>query len=286
MRNQVSLIVIFHGRHNHLINVLKGLENGLSKPDEIILVEINSKKLSLPKFNLKIKHFLIWDFDKSDLPIAAARNAGASLAKFEVLAFLDVDCIPSYSYIDRIANFEISSSCIYMATPMYLENPVNSFEDFNFTRDAILHPARPVYHGNFKTEDYGLFWSLCFYITTNLFFEIGGFDETFRGYGAEDTDLSFKCRERGYELILTSEIVYHQQHKFMRPPVNSIDSIIRNSNYFYTKWNVWPMANHLEAFSKLGYIDWNTKQKSLIEIIKPIHLDKLEELLVYNERFA
>lgn len=284
--NEISVIIIFYGRHNHLLNTLQGLENGEEVPDEVILVEIGDCKLNLPEYNLDIHHVLLSDFDASSLPIATARNLGASMANFEVLAFLDVDCIPSYNYIANIKNLEILPRALYMGQPMYLTKAVSNVQTFQFTKDAILHPHRPNYNTITQTEDYGLFWSLCFFITSTLFFEIGGFDEDYTGYGAEDTDLSFKCKALGIPFFLTPYKVYHQQHAFYRPPLKSITSIINNCNRFYKKWGIWAMANHLEKFNEAGYITWNKEQSKPISLICLPEQEAIERALVTDAPFA
>lgn len=286
MLKKISVIIIFHRRHNHLINVLKALESGREVPEEVILVEMDAVKLELPQFNLDINHCLITDFDPSSLPISKARNTGAKRAKFEILAFLDVDCIPSYDYISGIRSSKILPNAIYMAYPEYLTKSVENAQNFQFIKNAIKHPHRSDYKGTIETKDYGSFWSLCFFINAALFFEIGGFDENYSGYGAEDTDFAFKCKERNIPFYLTSDKVYHQPHSFMRPPINSFKSIVNNSNYFYSRWSIWPMTNHLEKFVKLGYIIWNSHQTVPITITKHPEGSELQKYLVSDEPFS
>ena len=262
----VSVIIMFHGRLKHLVNVLKGLQLGISLPDEIILVEMAIEKSMVPNYKLNIQHYLISDYVSDKLPLARARNHGAQMATCDILTFLDVDCVPSNDFIYKIRNTSYLNNALYMARPLYLSKNVEEvcfvwLEDF-----AIEHPIRPNYTDTFQCEDYGQFWSLCFYMTSNLFFEIGGFDEDFIGYGAEDTDFAFKCRDYGIPLYLTDNNVYHQQHSFCRPPLNSLEAIVKNSNQFYSKWAIWPMVNHLEKFNKLGIISWNESQSNPIEI--------------------
>lgn len=286
MANKISVIIIFHGRIVHLLNVLNSLEKGLKVPDEVILVEMDESFSALPEYNLNIKCKLIDKIDTSNLPLAKARNEGANLASFDTLVFLDVDCIPSQNFIAEIHNFKVNPSALYMCKPLYLALPVENVENFEFTEDAIEHPHRPTYTEVVQTQDYGLFWSLCFFISSQIFFELGGFDEQYKGYGAEDTDFSFKCQNQNIPFFLTSHEVYHQQHNFIRPPLNSIISIVRNSNYFYSKWNIWPMKNHLEEFKSRNFIEWSEDKIDKIRIFDYPDKISIKNSLVANERYA
>ena len=285
--NGNSVIIIFSGRLNHLKNTLRGLELGSRLPDEVILVEMGLRKSRVPKKLLTLKHHLLTIPEKGNLPIAAARNRGAELANYDTLIFLDVDCIPHADFINNIDNcVSKNSNGIYMGLPMYLNKEVIEVDSFDFRKFAMHHPERPNPKNILLYEDYGLFWSLCFFINSNVFFEIGGFDEHYSGYGAEDTDLSFKCKQKNINFYLTPFIVYHQMHNFFRPPINSLNSIICNCNYFYKKWGVWPMANHLKSFDELGYIDWKVTHEHPIELLSTPSLSAIEGAFVQNEPFS
>ncbi len=284
-QNRISAIIIFSGRLGHLKNVLKGIEMGTTLPDELILVEMANSKSSLPEFDINIKHCVLSDFEADKLPLGRARNYGAQQATFEILAFLDVDCIPSEDYFCKIKNDSLSDKALYMARPLYLINMVN-MKGFDVLKDALEHPIRPIYTKTFQIDDYGQFWSLCFYMNANLFFEIGGFDEDYNGYGAEDTDFAFKCRDLKIPFFLTDTNVYHQQHAFMRPPLNSMEAIVDNSNLFYSKWNVWPMSYHLQKFNDLGFIQWEPQQTTPIKIQKKPSDLQLENAIIHDEPYA
>jgi len=266
--NEISVIITFCGRKKHLVNTLKGLENGRILPDEVILIEMGQQRTELPDFNLDIKYALITDFKNDYLPMSRARNHGAILASFGKLVFLDVDCIPSYNFIFKIKNKKFNERAVYMGLPMYLTKSVDSVSSLIETKRAVEHPGRPKFEDSKKCEDYGLFWSLCFFIEANLFFEMGGFDETYLGYGIEDTDLAWKCRNMKVDFYLTRFKVFHQPHGFQRPPLSSLESIVKNCNHFYQKWKHWPMSKQLQKFRELNLIQWNEHQKNKISITK------------------
>jgi len=282
----VSVIIAFCGRRKHLINTLKGLEQGHLLPDEVILIEMGDTQTELPEFNLDIKCNLISGTKSNYLPMARARNAGAMLSQFETLVFLDVDCIPAEDFIEGIKALQSTERAIYMGLPMYLNNAVDgplSYEDF---KESQEHPKRPSFGKMCKTDDYGLFWSLCFFMNSTLFFELGGFDETYTGYGIEDTDLAWKCKHSNVSFYLTRLKVYHQPHAFQRPPLSNLDSIVKNCNHFFAKWKHWPAEKHLSRFTEMGLIKWDKHQYEPIEIVKLPSSEMYDSALVLNEPFA
>ncbi len=116
-----------------------------------------------------------------------------------------------------------------------------------------------------RSKDWMLFWSLCFYIPKTLFQEVGGFDENYTGYGAEDTDFALAIKQKGnYSFLLSEATVYHQQHPVYSPPVHQLDSIVTNAKIFHKKWGRWVMENWLEDFQKHGLISW-TETSTKIE---------------------
>ncbi|MDT0293028.1 glycosyltransferase family 2 protein [Mesonia ostreae] len=287
MRNRgISLIVIFHKRLKHLRQVLKGVENGTMIPDEIILVEMDIKKSFIPESLLDIKHYLLPTTETSSLTIAEARNLGAYWSTKDILAFLDVDCIPSADYMKSIENLQIQDDCLYMGLPKYLSEKVKTVDEYKLKSKSEIHPHRPEQNSVRQIDDYGMFWSLTFFLTHKTFSKIDGFDINYTGYGAEDTDFAFNAESLGIKFILTPFEVYHQQHSFYRPPLNSMNSIIKNCNYFYSKWKHWPMINHLQKFAERGLVIWNEDRTEPIEILKQPTILEIEATLVVDEPYS
>ena len=83
------------------------------------------------------------------LPIARARNHAARIAKGDILVFLDVDCIPDPTYLEKIVGAVEEHGGLVMGNPLYL--PVDSGRDDWSVADlsamAIQHPRRPCHPG-------------------------------------------------------------------------------------------------------------------------------------------
>ena len=191
----------------------------------------------------------------SCLPLARARNAGAQRALArgaERLVFLDVDCIPSPALVARYVEVA-TDDAVSCGTVGYLAP--DPPEDFAVA--AIPHPARPAPRDDevIAGGDHCLFWSLSFAITAAAWRRVGGFSETYIGYGAEDTDFGQRARAAGLDVHWVGGAdAYHQHHPVSDPPVEHLDDILRNGAHFAARWGWWPMEGWLRAFAERGLI--------------------------------
>ncbi len=176
---------------------------------------------------------------------------------------------------------------LVMGTPRYLfTEPSKYFNSQELLENSVFHYKRPIVD-NLKTcDDPGLFWSLCFSIRGDDFQKLGGFDENYHGYGGEDTDLSFTSKKMGMPFHLSSSAVFHQQHGFYSPPVDKIESVIDNCNYFKFKWGKWCMQKHLKAFTSQGYINWKEGQSEPVKINRIPTPFVLEQFYVKDQPYA
>ncbi len=254
-RPPFSLVVIAAGRTHHLSNLLRGCELSSHPPTEVILVRMDDA--SPPDTSLPLRP-ITCPAREGHLPLAAARNTGARAATHDLVLFLDVDCIPGPTYFETLIRHLVETGGLVMGTPRYLQNSVGGdLTESTLTTHSLPHPDRPPLESDLTTTPhYHLFWSLCFGIHRRDFERIGGFDETFTGYGGEDTDFAFTARERGILFHLSSATVYHQPHEITDPPISHLADIVANANEFHKKWQTWPMKPWLTEFRTLGLIRW------------------------------
>jgi len=281
---KISVIIVNAGRDRHLRNVLEGILKGEHYPDEIIVVNVAERLMDL-KFYPKIKQVLIDPSTMKDaLGIGELRNIGAKAASFDLLCFLDVDCIPSSTYFSMIVESRPLKNCLYMGTPRYMTSVVQEVDFDWLDHHSILHPARPNFAQLTKYDDFCLFWSLCFYMYADDFNKLDGFDESFRGYGAEDTDFALRAQSKHMEFWLSPFIIYHQQHDLYRPPYHQFRSIINNCETFYDRWKFWPMENFLDSFHQDKFIVLRS-DGSKIQILKEPSNRFIQSKKVCNEPF-
>lgn len=279
--NPYSVIITHYHREGNLKNTLNGLNLQTVLPTEVIVIDMG-KGIEVQNnfgFTLTIVNFArSWQF----MPLAAARNLGAEQSSTEHLVFLDVDCIPSHNFCQKIVAASSSRNALAMGSPRYMLNKYMETGVEDLRENSIFHPSRPVVAGIKKEECYELFWSLCFSLSSELFQHIGGFDDSYEGYGAEDTDFALEVKKAGVPFYLTDAEVYHQQHPIYVPPLNHLEPIVKNSNLFFIKWGYWPMVDCLQDFSDMGYIHWQAERDLPITLERKPTTQDIGKRLIKN----
>jgi len=200
--------------------------------------------------------------EAAGLPLAGARNAGARRALetgADLLVFLDVDCIPGPSLLDRytVAATSPEGHGALLCGPVgYLPPaPAGGYPATGLHSLAEPHRARPVPRDDELRPggDHTLFWTLSFAVTRPTWERVGGFCEQYVGYGGEDTDYGQIARQAGVGLCWVGGAwAYHQHHAGESPPVHHLNDILRNAACFHRRWGWWPMSGWLETFAQRG----------------------------------
>jgi hypothetical protein len=255
----LHVITLVHGRERQLDNLIRGLERGRRAPDALWVVCMNQPLRHLSSAEFPI-HCLHVQGDAPGLPLAKARNAARG-CDAEHWVFLDVDCIPGEGLIDSYAQgFEEHPDAVQVGEVRYLPDSANlaTWTQTSLEREAVVHPLSQ-YRGEAGSAlPHHLFWSLNFACTRRVFETIGGFDEGYAGYGAEDTDFAFAARAKGIDMRVSSALAFHQYHPTWRPPLNHFQAILANARRFHQRWQVWPMEGWLSEFADRGLLDWST----------------------------
>lgn len=261
----VNVITLVHGRERQLDNVIRGLEQGSLMPEAFWVVFMNQPARELRSDRFPI-HCLVVDDASHGLPLARARNA-VRQCKGEQWVFLDVDCIPSQSLLsDYTAALHGRPEALHMGEVRYLPSSagMDDWTQATLMRDGVAHPLSQYRGKPGSLLAHHLFWSLNFACTREVFERIGGFDEGYLGYGAEDTDFAFNARHHGVELRVAAALAFHQYHPTWRPPLNHFSAIVANAQRFYQRWAQWPMEGWLGEFVELGLVRWTSESLEIL----------------------
>lgn len=244
------MVTLVKGRRKQLANLLDSIKQSTIFPFDIqIICMDNLAGIEIPE-GLKVNIKLIKD-DHS-LPLASARNMGISTAETDNIIFIDVDCIVSPSLFESML-MNLTEENIIVAYPLYLPIVPENGTYSELIHNAIPHPERKHIPSN-EPIPHLKFWSLIFAIKKATFGKIGGFDENFTGYGAEDTDFAMSFNSEGIKQIFVRDYILHQYHDKFDPPLNYFESIIKNAKQYKIKWKVLPMQRWLRRFEELGLI--------------------------------
>ena len=278
--NDISVCTIYAKRKLHLHNLVKGLMASKLYPDELVVVCMNDRLPNLPATPFAIRSVNL-NSDCSVLPLATARNKAAAMARGEKLIFLDVDCISDRNLIG-VFNYHLDSEdFLYQGSVRYLHSDWQK-DNWTFTtlqaQSSVNKLQGEAVTGNNRIKHpYELFWSLCFGIRKKTFFDLGGFDTDYLGYGGEDTDFAFTARSHNLPLYKVSALAYHQFHASYSPPLNHLAEIVNNARLFYQKWQILPMEKWLKKFADLGYVEL---KRDRLEIIKYPTAAEIEQFLI------
>lgn len=214
--------------------------------------------------------------DRSRLPVAEARNTGAAAARAlgaELLVFLDVDCLPDAALVGRYqaaAEDQAAAGSLLCGPVAYLPPPPEDGYVLDQLAGHPPHAARPSPNpGELRTDgDPRLFWSLSFAVTAGTWRRVGGFDERYAGYGAEDTDFAMAAAQAGVPLSwVGGATAYHQWHPTQSPPTQHLTDILRNGRLFASRWGWWPMEGWLAAFAERGLVRWDDTLDGYVRVL-------------------
>jgi hypothetical protein len=268
----LSVLTLVKGREAHLAQQIEGLWRSTVPPAAHIIVNMGGGPLVLPPSPCPRT---VIDFPADGLPLAAARNLAAAQAGTDVLLFLDVDCIPQAGLLAALETAMRTFDGLLCAEIRYLagDEARGDWDEFLLLRTALPHPARDFPAAGLRLEaNAGLFWSLAFAVHRRTFAALGGFDERFTGYGAEDTDFSFRARAAGVPLaFLGGAAAFHQHHDVYDPPLQHFADIVANARLFFARWGEWPMRGWLDAFAARGLLRLSADR---LEVIRPPRADE------------
>lgn len=251
----LSVLTLVRGRAGHFENLVEGLRRSATPPDELVIIDMNDEPIPAPDASFPVR---VERLSAPLLPLAAARNHAAALATQENLLFLDIDCIPARTLVSDTTAALRDHDALVCADVRYLGpgDARGAWRENDLIAAGAPHPARPFpASGLVREPNPGLFWSLAFGVRRSGFEALGGFDEAFVGYGAEDTDLGFRAGKADMPLLLMAGPgAFHQHHPISDPPIEHLDDILRNAATFHAKWRTWPMEGWLRQFAALGLI--------------------------------
>lgn len=218
---KVSVIVLCHNNY-HINKVVDAIEKQLNKKDELFIVDDHSNeavRALLERYNGTNVKVLT---PKTKGNRSANRNLAADMSSGELLLFVDGDVLLANDSIELVKSFDysgISGLCGSVAAMRMTPEAIsiathNYFDEINI--DSINFDSWHKLFPDFRNDKIILAWNH-FYtafsiIPREAFYNAGGFDESFIGWGGEDIDLGYRLLKQGKLLISRDIRAVHIPH--------------------------------------------------------------------------
>jgi GT2 family glycosyltransferase len=271
MAFELSVLVPVRDRVGHLANLVDGLNRAADAPDFELLVGWMGGEDPRPALASADFEAAAIEIDGNELPLARARNQLAAAAGGEALVFLDVDCVPSGGLLAGYAAALPTRDALALGETRYLPPGLVAAgtEESVLRRAARPHPERAGLFpasGEVRTDHrHELFWSLNFAVRRETFAtRIGGFDESYRGYGIEDTDFARRAARAGVPLAwVGGALAFHQHHPPTRLRPEGIPALVVNARHYRERWGEWPAKGWLAELAAAGLVEWDEEADTL-----------------------
>jgi GT2 family glycosyltransferase len=208
---RIAVVIPHYQQQRELELTLGALElqdHPLDLVEVVVADDGSAEPPRVPKSSLRIS--VVRQEDRG-FRAAAARNLGAAQTNADVLCFLDADTVPEPSYLRRISRLpamlpdalvvgrrrhadltgwsapRLSSWWSGDAAPPVLEEPRWLSDEYRDTCDLL--------HTDHRSYRYVISSVMC--CSRDLFVDVGGFDESFVGYGGEDWEFAHRAVVNG-----------------------------------------------------------------------------------------
>lgn len=211
----LSIIVPAYNAEKSLPALIKALAAQTYRDFEVIMVDDGSTDATARL--IAESGYILVRTDGNRGP-AYARNRGATAARGNVLAFTDADCAPARDWAVRIATRMSDGNCDAIMGRLILEHS----DPLGNAISALGFPAGGSvgFEKIWKVDADGFTSSLstcnCA-VKKEVFFQAGGFDESFPYPGGEDTLLARNLVRQGYRIkFCPATVVYHAARNDLR----------------------------------------------------------------------
>jgi GT2 family glycosyltransferase len=221
----VSVVIPYYNQPHQLALVLEALaaqSYPVEKMEVVIADDGSAESPEVDRWRSQLAVTVVTQEDKG-FRAAAARNLGASSSTGSVLCFLDADTVPTIDYVRRAVRLPASapdtlvvgrrkhadlseitegSVVTWLAANSHLERTHSS--EPQWLVDAYERTGNLLEPG---WDGYKYMISAVMTCSRDLFEDIGGFDESFVGYGGEDWELANRAFMMGAVFVHESAAV-------------------------------------------------------------------------------
>ncbi len=242
-RSKLSVIVCTYNRPLALRAVLAGLRDQSRDDFEVIVADDGSGEPTrsvidafMPALAGRLRH--VWQEDLG-FRVAAVRNRAAEVARSSYLAFLDGDCVPRTDYVHALIKQQRPDLILRGSRVLCSPALTTRIESGSLAEPhrLTLSDLRALYRGGdinrlgalrrgvvdrlrvasslLWPRNWKLLRGCNFMVPAEAYGAVGGSDETFEGWGYEDSDLCIRLMNFGLRIRrgLAETCVLHLWHQ-------------------------------------------------------------------------
>ena len=210
----ISIVIATKGRVKLLKELLESIDvarKNYSFQSEVILVDDSNEtdqaliKEACMTYDARMVYF--------SPSVSGKRNYGAKMAKYDVILFLDSDCIATPDLLEEHRKQYLNEQVGAVAGPLEFVGPENWFWKSVILTPYLICFQMPLWG---ETSPWGT--TANFSVRKNVFEKVGGFDEKFPNKpGGEDVDLGLRIVESNYTIRNTQKgLVYHNKETWSK----------------------------------------------------------------------
>ena len=203
-------------------------------------------------------HYVRIERDSIDFKAGTIRNRGVATSKGSTILFLDSDVLASPNLLlEHVQSHEATPSQKVVIGYVFrvMESDQVKCDRLLAQNDLDAIPEHITLYPDIREETYAFYhidkkktglmslpapWRFLYTnnvsISRELFLNLGGFDETFSGWGDEDIELGYRVFRAGHPLIVNRNAFgFHYEHP-VEPKLRT-QSILINKAYYIKKYN-------------------------------------------------
>ncbi|MCS7477647.1 glycosyltransferase [Umezawaea endophytica] len=201
-------VVVTHFEQHHLLGrMASALRRQTLRPTQVVLADDGSAVT--PTFVVQDVETLVVSQPDEGFRAAAVRNLAARHSTGDVLVFLDADTVPVADYVERVVHhIGLCPDVLAVGRRRHTsfsrlaedEQPqdVDALDEPPWLRDAYA-ATENLLHADGRSFRFVI--GAVMACRRALFFDLGGFDERFVGYGGEDWDFAYRAWNAGAVLV-------------------------------------------------------------------------------------
>jgi GT2 family glycosyltransferase len=203
--SSVSIVIPVHNGGDNFRRCLCSLDGFIPASTEIIIV-VDGGTDESQQLAQEFNRAKVLVFPTAGGP-ARARNAGARIARGDIILFIDADV--------TVGNDIASQIAAIFDTRSDLAALIGSYDDAPGAPNFLSQYKNLFHHYTHQTgaTEASTFWGACGAIRRQIFVEMGGFDEAYRDPSVEDIELGYRLKSAGYQIQLCPTVqVKHLKH--------------------------------------------------------------------------